>query len=476
MIYHDLKSLETRLKGVLTGSGPDAAVAAESSFRGTLTDDLVETAVFAQAPEVRARARFAIKQAAAALGIRLASIHDLYAAMGRGEAGGFTVPAMNLRGLAYDSGRAFFRAAMAKNCGAFLFEIAKSEIGYTDQRPGEYVAVMLGAALREGYTGPVFVQGDHFQASAKAYFKDPAGEIEGLKTLILEALTAGFYNIDIDSSTLVVLDRPDIKAQQKDNADVCAALTRFIRDHQPEGIVVSVGGEIGEVGGHNSTVEEFTAFMEVYRDALGARDGISKISVQTGTSHGGVVRPDGTVAEVKLDFDVLTDISRVARNRFGLGGTVQHGASTLPDDAFHHFPEHEACEVHLATGFQNIIYDHPALPGDFREHAYAHLRGACAGERKEGQTEEQFLYKTRKKAFGPLKRDWWNLPKAVRGEIGKTLEEKFAFLIDQLKVADTREVVDRFVKPAAPAPDLEAEEAACRAVVVAAPETNPNAD
>ncbi len=476
MIYQDIKSMEARLKGVLTERDGRAVVASESSFRGTLTDDLVETAVFARDPALRARARYTIKQAAAALGVRPASIHDLYAAMGHGEAGGFTVPAMNLRGLAYDSGRAFFRAALAKNCGAFIFEIAKSEIGYTDQRPGEYVAVMLGAALREGYRGPVFIQGDHFQASAKSYFKDPAAELEGLKTLILEALTAGFYNIDIDSSTLVVLERPDTRAQQKDNADVCAALTRTIRANQPEGVTVSVGGEIGEVGGHNSTVEEFTAFMEGYLEALGESEGISKISVQTGTSHGGVVRPDGTVAEVKLDFDVLTAISRVARSRFGLGGTVQHGASTLPDDAFHHFPEHEACEVHLATGFQNIIYDHPELPDDFREHVYAHLRETCAGERKEGQTEEQFLYKTRKKGFGPLKRDWWNLPKPVRGAIGQTLEEKFAFLIDQLRVGDTREVVDRFVTPAAPTPDLASEEAACRAVIVAAPETNPNAD
>ncbi len=179
MIYHDLKSLETRLKGVLAGSGPDAKVAAESSFRGTLTDDLVETAVFTQAPEVRARARFAIKQAAAALGIHLASIHDLYAAMGRGEAGGFTVPAMNLRGLAYDSGRAFFRAAMAKNCGAFLFEIAKSEIGYTDQRPGEYVAVMLGAALREGYTGPGLHPGGPLPGFGQVLFQGPRGRDRG---------------------------------------------------------------------------------------------------------------------------------------------------------------------------------------------------------------------------------------------------------------------------------------------------------
>ena len=34
-----------------------------------------------------------------------------------------------------------------------------------------------------------------------------------------------------------------------------------------------------------------------------------------------------------LDFDTLAKLSRAARDSFGLGGAVQHGASTLPDVA-----------------------------------------------------------------------------------------------------------------------------------------------
>jgi hypothetical protein len=238
-----------------------------------------------------------------------------------------------------------------------------------------------------------------------------------------------------------------------------------------------VGGEIGEVGGHNSTVEEFRAFMDEYLAALSLAEPIRKISVQTGTSHGGVVLPDGSVADVKLDFGVLKAISEAARSRYGMGGTVQHGASTLPDDAFHHFPENGACEVHLATGFQNIIYDHPAFPADFKARVYAHLDKSCAAERKDGMTDEQFYYKTRKKGFGgALKREWWGLPQGVRGEFGAALEEKFAFLIRQLKVDGSRETVGRFVKPWPIQPDLEEEIGACRTVVVEVAETNPLAD
>ena len=109
-------------------------------------------------------------------GCRPASIHELYIARGRGECGGFTVPAINVRMLAYDTARAVFRAARAGDAGAIILEIARSEIAYTEQRPAEYVAVMIGAALREGHTLPLFIQGDHCQVNAKKYATDPEGE------------------------------------------------------------------------------------------------------------------------------------------------------------------------------------------------------------------------------------------------------------------------------------------------------------
>jgi fructose/tagatose bisphosphate aldolase len=136
-----------------------------------------------------------------------------------------------------------------------------------------------------------------------------------------------------------------------------------VREIEPEGVTVSLGGEIGEVGGHNSTVEELRAFMDGYIREAGDAAGISKISVQTGTSHGGVVLPDGTLADVKVDFDTLQELSRIAREEYGLGGAVQHGASTLPPTAFNKFPEIGTVEIHLATNFQNIIYDN--LPAEW---------------------------------------------------------------------------------------------------------------
>jgi hypothetical protein len=104
--------------------------------------------------------------------IILSSIHDLYQARGKGMVSGFTVPAMNLRGLTLHLARAIFRTALRNDAGPFIFEIAKSEMAYTDQRPVEYTGVILAAAILEGFSGPVFIQETIFSEREK-YAVDP---------------------------------------------------------------------------------------------------------------------------------------------------------------------------------------------------------------------------------------------------------------------------------------------------------------
>jgi len=379
-------------------------------------------------------------------GIYPSSIHDYYMARGRGEFKGSTVPAINLRTLTYDLARALFRVGKKNNAKAFIFEIAKSEMGYTAQPPVEYSAVILAAAVKEDYRGPVFIQGDHFQANLKKYQENPEKEIAALQALITEAIGAGFYNIDIDSSTLVDLSKPKVKDQQYANYEVCAKLTQFIRRIEPKGITVSVGGEIGEVGHQNSTPEDLRAFMEGFKQRLRkGLTGISKISVQTGTSHGGVVLPDGSIAQVKLDFETLRTLSELARKEFGLGGAVQHGASTLPEEAFHKFAECETCEVHLATGFQNMAFDSKNFPAELKKKIYDWLKINAANEAKSGETEEQFFYKTRKKALGPFKKEIMSLPQGTRDAIAAEIEHKFDFLFKQLNAVDNAGLVDKYI-------------------------------
>jgi fructose-bisphosphate aldolase, class II len=429
-------------------------------------DALVRKAVFGTEDE-KAHARWLIWETGQKAGVRPASIHELYMARGRGDVPAFTTPAMNVRILSYDTGRAIFRAAKRLDAGAIICEIARSEIAYTDQRPAEYVAVMTAAALREGFTGPLFIQGDHVQVNAKKYAADPNAELNALRALIEEEVHAGFYNIDVDTSTLVDLSKSTLDEQQRTNYERAAELTQFIREHEPEHVTVSVGAEIGEVGGKNSDVHELRAFMDGYNRTLqrmGTKPGISKISVQTGTSHGGVVLPDGSIAKVQLDLAALKALSHDACTKYGLGGAVQHGASTLPQEAFSRFPECEAVEIHLATNFQTIVMDHPALPKDLRREVNEWVKTEAKEEWKKGDSEEQFLYKSRKKAIGPFKRRFWDLPDDVRARVGADLEKTFAFLFEQLRVKGTRAMTDKYVKP-----KLDSH-AAPRAALVSAPD------
>jgi len=418
-------------------------------FRTQLLDSLVWTAVFGKG-ETRDAARHAIREAAESLGILPASILPLYRARGKGEGDveGFTVPAINIRMMTYDSARAALRAARKHDVGAMIFEIARSEMGYTEQRPSEYAAVMLAAAIREEWTGPFFIQGDHFQTNPKKMKEDGNKEIKAIEALIDEAIPAGFLQIDIDTSTLVDLSKPTLEAQQDVNANLCAKFTKYIRSKEPKAMPISVGGEIGEVGKENSTPEEFRAYMNVYKRALGdGVNGIEKVSVQTGSSHGGVVAADGSVERVAIDFNVIKTISKVAREEYGLAGAVQHGASTLPPEYFGHFPDNDCAEIHLATDFMNTVYDHPAFPYPLKREIERWLDDNAAEERKKGETQPQFLYKTRKKAIGPYKENVWNLPEGTKEAIAETLQEKFEFLFERLRVVNTKAMVAKYVKP-----------------------------
>jgi len=233
--------------------------------------------------------------------------------------------------------------------------------------------------------------------------------------------------------------------QQKPNIKYSLEIMQFVREIEPEGITVSLGGEIGHIGGKNSTVAEFEAYIKGVNAGLKPGIiGLSKISVATGTHHGGVVLADGSLAQVDVDFQVLADISRASRD-FGLAGSVQHGASTLPEKYFKEFVRSEAVEVHLATEFQNIILDHPRFPKDLLEQMYQWLDEEKSGERKNGETDEQFHYSLRKKVWGKFKKECWEIAEEVRQEIREALEQKFEFLFKELQVVNTEELAKKWL-------------------------------
>ena len=452
-----IKELLNLVDNSLSVDGTTVKVIDAAKFRQNI-GKLVERSALAS-DSTAGWSRFLIRAAALKLGVYPASIHDLYMARGRGDVPmTFTTPAFNLRALSYHAARAMFRAANKINAGAFIFELARSEMSYTAQRPSEYATNILAAAVAEGFVGPVFIQGDHFQVSAKKYAADAQAELKAVRDLSIEAMEAGFFNIDVDTSTLVDISLPTVPEQQALNCQLSSELSAFIRENEPKGVTISIGGEIGEVGTNNSTEPELRAYMDGYNAEMKklapGKPGLSKISVLTGTSHGGTVLADGSLAEVTIAFDVLRDLSRVARKEYGMGGTVQHGASTLPEENFNQFVQNEAIEVHLATNFTTMFFDN--IPADFKKEMYAWLDVNSAGDRKPGMTDEQFYYKARKNAVGPFKAKSYALPENDKARLDTAWEAQFDKLFNLLGVKDTKQYVDKFVKPVKIAPNLAA--------------------
>ena len=447
-VAETVADLTSRLAGTAHVEAGRLVIDDEKAFRSTTIRDLAWTAAFSGDEATVESAHWLVHEAARELGALSASIQELYMARARGEVDGFTVPAINIRAQTFDMARTVFETATAADVGAVILELARSEQTYTFQRPIDYSTAVLAGAIAAEWRGPVFLQGDHYQFNAKKYATDPEGMTEEIRRACRLAIDAGYRNIDIDSSTLVDLSKETRDEQQRENYLRAAELTALIRSLETDGVTISVGGEIGEVGKENSNEEELLAYLDGYRAELERRapgaKGISKVSVQTGTSHGGVPLADGTVAQVKLDFDVLRRLGEVARQH-GLAGAVQHGASTLPDELFHHFPAVETAEIHLATGFQNALFEHPAFPKELHQAIEHWCFENAADERKPDQTDEQFVYTTRKKAIGPFKRELWDL--ATKDEILAAQRRKIAFLFTELGVNGSRGMVERYIRP-----------------------------
>ncbi|MDD5750295.1 MAG: class II fructose-bisphosphate aldolase [Candidatus Pacebacteria bacterium] len=306
----------------------------------------------------------------------LASLFSFYKEDSRDVKSAFSVPAFNLRLLAFDCARALFRAAQKVNTNVFIIEIAQSEMGYTRQTPKSFARQCLAAAQAENYQGPIFLQGDHFK---------PKGNLKGL---IKRSIKAGFFNIDIDCSALPL----------EQNIAKTNRFIDFIKDHRPDGVEMNIGAEVGEIGGSNTS-------PEYLRDFLQAVKGITKVAVQTGTSHG---------RGGQIDWQLLNNLSAIAKEH-GLAGVVQHGASTLSEDDLRELPKHGVCEVHLATELQDVILEHPLFPREIKK--------------------KISLYQNKKEALGPLKKEIERIPQDVKDGIMKTLEDKFVFYFNCLGTA-----------------------------------------
>ncbi len=439
MLFRTAVDIESAFRGVLEIRGNEVEVVDADKLRETCIDRLVYNAVFHEDEEFRYFLRWLIREAAAKEVIYPTSIQGLQEAAVLGAIPAFTAPVLSLHALCYDAARACFRAARDTGAGAFSFGYDEEIVGYDYQPPAEYATCILAAALREGYQRAVFLQCDHIRVGHASYRVSRDDEIDRLKERIEEAIAAGIFNIDLDTSGLVDFSRLRVAEQQRLSSRECAELVAFIRGIEPAELSVDIGAEIRAMRNGNLTADEFRAFMEGFYDQLsipGGKKDLSKIIVLLGGAKG----------EADVDLDLLRDIGEVARREYGLGLAVRSGVMPIAETPFPRFPEHNIGELHLAAPFEDLIFDHEAFAPELKSAIYRWIDNEWPGERQPHMSDEDFYRATRKRALLRFKQALWDMPEERRDRIMADVQRRAVSYFDTLKVSNTtgfvRDTVD----------------------------------
>lgn len=360
--------------------GKIVKINSEQKLQEEIIWQLQYTASVHENPEIKKEAINIINAIAYHLKLEPSSNYVYYGEKAEGKNLFATTPAINCRMLTFHTVRAALLAYQQLKLPHIVFELALSEQGYTGQKIDEYASLVKAAYISCGFKNTkIYLQGDHYQADPKKYAENPEQEIQRIKEVIKSSIEQGVYNIDIDTSKFETADpNKTPKENQAMNAKLTAEFLYYIRSLEKEMIfpcIISVGGEVGEVGSLNTKFPEVNGylallyeemFQQIKKDpkkniVLSGFKGLSKVSINVGSAHGGQLGPDGKPLDnVPLDFQAHHDLFMQGKDPFNPGKhivTVQHGASTLPKHYFALFPAMHVGEIHLATGFQNITWD-----------------------------------------------------------------------------------------------------------------------
>lgn len=368
-------------------------------------------------------------------GVWPAPVAPIYSALANKSIAPLTVPAFNVRGLTFDIVRAIFTRANDLNAAGIMFELAPSEASTGYQSHAQYAALVCAAAASADYQGPVLLQGDHFSLEST-----DADEEHEVLELSLAAMASGYRQIDLDTAGLAV-DGPDAATRQTPNAAATARLLNALVPYAPAGTIF--GGEVGEIGGANTTPEELATFIELVRSMAGQHSvAFGKVSVQTGTRHGGMSDASGKSLRMPLDVELARQLADVAQS-YGFGGVVQHGASTLQLDQFASLPGCGVVEVHLATNLQDLVFDSPHFPADLRAHmtaaalqaAEGGVQAAERGADTSGNTAAQVFRQQRWSMWGPYKAQLLNLDPEVRTKLAGAVADWAGQLMGAFQLA-----------------------------------------
>lgn len=241
------------------------------------------------------------------------------------------------------------RAAKELNA-AVLFEIAKSEVGYTGQSPQEFYDKITGIASELDFNTPYAIHGDHITIK-----ENTLEDIAKAKELIEAEVAAGFTSYAIDASHNFNFDGLNEREQLSDNIDITVKLADLI----PKDVCLEV--EVGEVGRNNAdgtkkltTVAEAVAFIEALQEQ-GVKPDL--LAINNGTVHGNIFDKVGNIVEqVGIDIETTKEIADAIKP---LGVRIaQHGITGTPLNLMHLLIDAGIAKGNVGTNWQNIYVEH----------------------------------------------------------------------------------------------------------------------
>lgn len=244
--------------------------------------------------------------------------------------------------------------AAKKLDAALLFEIAKSEVGYTGQSPAEFYQKITETARQIDFDTPYAIHGDHITIK-----ENTPEAIASAKNLIEQEVAAGFTSYAIDASHNFNFDGKTEREQLSDNIEITVKLADLIpRD-------ASLEVEVGEVGRTNAdgtkkltTVAESVAFIEALKEQ-GVKPDL--LAINNGSIHGNIFDEQGNIVEqVGIDIERTKAIVDAIRP---LGVKLaQHGITGTPLRLMHLLIDAGISKGNVGTNWQNIVVEN--LPQD----------------------------------------------------------------------------------------------------------------
>jgi len=323
---------------------------------------------------------------------------------------------------------------------AVLFEIAKSEVGYTGQTPKDFYDNIVAIAEEINFNTPYAIHGDHItikDASPEAY--------KGAEDLIKAELAAGFTSYAIDASHNFNMSATDVSEQLKDNIDITKRLAKLI----PEKYSLEV--EVGEVGRTDpatgqkqlTTVEEAATFIKALKDA-----GINPdlLATNNGTSHGNIFDKNGNViAKVGIDLARTKGIADAIKP-YGVR-VAQHGITGTPLEFMDNLIDCGIAKGNVGTNWQNIAIESfpPELVKRMEEWTLTCDEAKKTKAKKPQITDKELIGKTIKNSLKVFKSDMAAIPDEYKKKFDAATRSSALGFMNAFKSQGTGSIVKEYI-------------------------------